>query len=198
MIAEVWLGARDFSRMLLGRWQTPDRCLRDARSVVENAAWYSEQVVGGWLRPLEQLVARLRDVEALESIGFLLDCSRQGIQVDEVDEEHPLMAEQNCRAATLGRLVCALLFREVSSSLWFGGAPGCFAGLADPGHRDRIMVRLQRIHYLLTKRVPEWKGSFWKHMIQRSVLNDVYVQKVPIVYSGGGWVGVGVGVNVSF
>ena len=152
-----------------------------ARSVEENAKWYSEQAQGCWLRPLEQLVGRLRDTDGLESIGFLSDLSREGLRQDEVDEEHPLIAEQNCRAGTVGRLVCALLFREIWSALWFLGPPGIFAGLRSAEHRGNIMKRLHKIHDLLKKKVPEWKGTLWKSMQERSVLNDVYVQKVCLV-----------------
>lgn len=137
--------------------------------------YYAAQSAGEYMNHLNELCRLLHDEDVLERVGFVFDIREQGLETDEVEEEHPAIAAQNSLAQSFGSAVLAICNREVLSGLWHSsGCPGLFAALNKADCRETTMRTLQEYHGLLSDTLPSFAGTRFKEMIARSYLQDMF------------------------
>ena len=88
------------------------------RSCEEAAKWYLEQLSGGFIAPLAEVMARFTDLTSLDEIGFRT--SRQELPFNGLHLKHPMVKEEDERARVAGefglQLVAARMLRQLMFS----------------------------------------------------------------------------------
>lgn len=140
--------------------------------------WMLGQAKGDCFTPLPAIWALLADAGQLGDFG--LACHGEAVPgCSGSDPLHPAIASQNQLASRLTSVAVSLTARNFHDVAYHMRCfPGLFPLLTSSELCKQPLAFLKEAHSLWEQNILNLRGQFWAKYRQRSIFNDIYVQKI--------------------